>query len=154
MYFEQAGSMEDIDKLLSTPKKKKLTTTSQYIYRNLFQVRLVFNLNVLDPSCLQLESNILPGWPGLWCDIGGSWQVCPLNWIYRGFALHRTKCKIGLILGEYQNFYINLFYIWSLFHRSWHLHKLYLSQSAYFSRYRICYLIRGNPIIEWKVLYN
>ena len=51
--------MEDIDKLLSTPKKKKLTTTSQYIYRNLFQVRLVFNLNVLDPSCLQLDSNIL-----------------------------------------------------------------------------------------------
>ena len=40
--FEQAGSMEDIDKLLSTPKKKKLTTTSQYIYRNLFQVR--FNI--------------------------------------------------------------------------------------------------------------
>ena len=30
--------MEDIDKLLSTPKKKKLTTTSQYIYTNLFQV--------------------------------------------------------------------------------------------------------------------
>ena len=42
MYFEQAGSMEDIDKLLSTPKKKKLTTTSQYIYRNLFQVRIRF----------------------------------------------------------------------------------------------------------------
>ena len=31
--------MEDIDKLLSTPKKKKLTTTSEYIYRNLFQVK-------------------------------------------------------------------------------------------------------------------
>ena len=44
LHFAQAGSMEDIDKLLSTPKKKKLTTTSQYIYRNLFQVRLVFNL--------------------------------------------------------------------------------------------------------------
>ena len=32
------GSIEDIDKLLSTPKKKKLTTTSQYIYQNLYQV--------------------------------------------------------------------------------------------------------------------
>jgi len=31
------GSMDDIDKLLATPKKKKLTTTSQYIYQNLFQ---------------------------------------------------------------------------------------------------------------------
>ena len=57
--------MEDIDKLLSTPKKKKLTTTSQYIYRNLFQVRLMFNLMVLNPSFVQLDSNILPGWPGL-----------------------------------------------------------------------------------------
>ena len=38
LYLLKAGSMEDIDKLLSTPKKKKLTTTSEYIYRNLFQV--------------------------------------------------------------------------------------------------------------------
>ena len=39
LYLLKAGSMEDIDKLLSTPKKKKLTTTSEYIYRNLFQVK-------------------------------------------------------------------------------------------------------------------
>jgi len=63
----KAGSMEDIDKLLSTPKKKKLTTTSQYIYRNLFQAG-------------------------------------------------RDSDVTLLALG-----------------RSWHLHKLYLSQSAYFS---------------------
>lgn len=30
---------EEIERLLSTPKKKKLQTTSQYIYDNLFSVR-------------------------------------------------------------------------------------------------------------------
>jgi len=63
----KAGNMDNIDRLLSTPKKKKLTTTSQYIYQNLFQAG-------------------------------------------------RDSDVILVALG-----------------RSWHLHKLYLGQSAYFS---------------------
>lgn len=43
------GSLDDIDKLLSTPKKKKLTTTSQYIYQNLFQV---ITLNLIKIICV------------------------------------------------------------------------------------------------------
>jgi len=36
--LERSSSSDDkIEKLLNTPKKKKLTTTSQYIYQNLFQ---------------------------------------------------------------------------------------------------------------------
>ena len=31
-------SNQELERLLSTPKKKKLFTTSQYIYENLFQV--------------------------------------------------------------------------------------------------------------------
>ena len=31
---------EEIERLLNTPKKKKLHTTSQYIYDNLFQVKI------------------------------------------------------------------------------------------------------------------
>jgi hypothetical protein len=33
----RGSSTEDLERLLATPKKKKLTTTSQYIYQNLFQ---------------------------------------------------------------------------------------------------------------------
>lgn len=60
-------STDNLDRLLSTPKKKKLTTTSQYIYENLFKAGRDSDITVV-------------------------------------------------ILG-----------------RSWHLHKLYLCQSAYFS---------------------
>merc|ERR1719347_1108425 len=66
--LERSSSSDDkIEKLLSTPKKKKLFTTSQYIYENLFQA-------------------------GRDSDV--------------------TVVALG---------------------RSWNLHKLYLSQSAYFS---------------------
>jgi len=61
------NSTEQLERLLSTPKKKKLTTTSQYIYENLFQA-------------------------GRDSDV--------------------TVVALG---------------------RSWHLHRLYLCQSAYFS---------------------
>ena len=42
---EDLATSCEIERLLNTPKKKKLFTTSQYIYENLFQVKTCLELS-------------------------------------------------------------------------------------------------------------